>query len=277
MFEGRQLDLVAAVEQDLATGETSKGRAIKFSQTMVDMVPALDSPNVTSADKLRLLMLYIIAQNGIDDEERRRLLGYAKLSLEESQAITNLSCWGVRMGKEKGEKDQKGKYAYHVHGKKRKAGEAEPAYDLSRWNPVLKSVLEATPNPIHPQHRPPPTPDAQAGDIRKNGARIIVFALGGVTYSELRTIYAIRSAFQRDVLLGSTHVAPPAQWIEFLKQMGKVDVPTGDESEVTSPGAATPASASSASGLKRSETSGSIGKKKGLRAMFGKKDKEDKS
>ncbi|KAJ3179292.1 vacuolar sorting protein VPS33/slp1 [Geranomyces variabilis] len=355
MFERRQLDLVAAVEQDLATGETSKGRAIKFSQTMVDMVPALDSPNVTSADKLRLLMLYIIAQNGIDDEERRRLLGYAKLSLEESQAITNLSYWGVRMGKEKGEKDQKGKYAYHVHGKKRKAGEAEPAYDLSRWNPVLKSVLEdqltgqldttlfpwltepapdsprsnhpvaasssarAASQPSHNKHglAPPdpqfpsslrttrpswaarkrpkansessssptsassstPTPDAQAGDIRKNGARIIVFALGGVTYSELRIIYAIRAAFQRDVLLGSTHIAPPAQWIEFLKQMGKADVPTGDESEAASPGVSTPASASSASAsaLKRSETSGSIGKKKGLRGMFGKKDKEEKS
>ncbi|KAI8917070.1 Sec1-like protein [Powellomyces hirtus] len=331
MFERRQLDIVAAVEQDLATGETAKGRAIKFTQTMVDMVPALDSPNVSSSDKLRLLMLYIIAQNGIDDEERRRLLGYAKLSLEESQAITNLSYWGVRMGKEKGEKDQKGRYAYHVHGKKRKKGDEGESYDLSRWNPVLKSVLEdqltnqldtnlfpwlSEPPPDSPRSAPvqaraaqpnsknalqPPDPmfpnslrttrpswatkrsgpeassatsankaePAQQSDIRKNGPRVIVFTLGGVTFSELRTVYMVKNDFQRDVLLGSTHVTPPLQWIEFLKQMGKVDGSSAPEEEtaaVTSP--------VSQAGMKRSETTGSLSKKRGLRGMFGKKKEE---
>ncbi|KAJ3019493.1 vacuolar sorting protein VPS33/slp1 [Thoreauomyces humboldtii] len=342
--------------KDLATGETSKGRAIKFTQTMIDMVPALDSPTVTSTDKLRLLMLYIIAQNGIEDDERRRLLGYAKLSLEESQAITNLSYWGVRMGKEKGEKDAKGKYAYHVHGKKRTKGEDGEAFDLSRWTPVLKSVLEdqisnqldttlfpwlTEPAPDSPRSAPThikapaaggvlsskatglwaPDPnfptslrttraswapkrraagdekaknsssDANAGgghaasgepassqsDIRKNGPRVIVFTLGGVTFSELRTVYAVRGAFQRDVLLGSTHVTAPLQWIDFLKQMGKVDVTTADEQrEAGSPAAPSPGAvtAGAQDSLKRSETTGSLKKEeKGLRGMFGKKKK----
>ncbi|KAI8823539.1 Sec1-like protein [Fimicolochytrium jonesii] len=347
MFERRQLDLVAAVEQDLATGETADGRAIKFSKMMIDMVPALDSPTVSSVDKLRILMLYIIAQNGIEDEERRRLLGYAKLSLEESQVITNLGYWGVRLGKEKGEKDAKGRYGYHVHGKKRKKGTESEQYDLSRWQPVLKSVLEdqatsqldpvlfpwltepapedpttappktskitldhkaalTAPDPQYPhslrttrpswsQKRKPKTagdsktteqsPQATASDIRKNGPRIIVFTVGGVTFSELRTVYSIREAFQRDVLIGSTHVSPPLQWIELLKQMGKVDESgAGSAAAAGSPEAAgTPdvGGGRQDGTLKRSETEQSVHKEKGEKGLLGmfhkkKKDKGEK-
>lgn len=42
-------------------------------------------------------MLYIICQEGINDNDRRKLLDCAKLSLEESQAIGNLANMGVRL------------------------------------------------------------------------------------------------------------------------------------------------------------------------------------
>ena len=48
-------------------------------------------------DKLRLLLLYIVAQEGIQDSDRRRLLEVSKLSLEDAQAITNMSIMGVRL------------------------------------------------------------------------------------------------------------------------------------------------------------------------------------
>jgi hypothetical protein len=42
-------------------------------------------------------MLYIIAQEGIQDADRRRLLEVSKLPVEDSQAITNLNYFGVRL------------------------------------------------------------------------------------------------------------------------------------------------------------------------------------
>ncbi|KAJ3270376.1 vacuolar sorting protein VPS33/slp1, partial [Borealophlyctis nickersoniae] len=146
MFERRRLDAVGLVEQDLATGETPDGRPVK--NAMMDMVPLLDDENVSSYDKVRMLMLYIISLDGIQDAERRRLFEHARLSLEESQAITNLSMLGVRLSapldKKKGEKDERGPYAYKVHGKnkkKKKSDNDEVPYDLSRWVPVLKTVM----------------------------------------------------------------------------------------------------------------------------------------
>jgi hypothetical protein len=51
----------------------------------------------SALDKLRLLILYIVAQEGIQDSDRRRLLEVSKLNPEDSQAITNLSHMGVRL------------------------------------------------------------------------------------------------------------------------------------------------------------------------------------
>jgi syntaxin-binding protein 1 len=68
------------------------------------MVPLLDNQSVISMDKLRLLLLYIISQEGIQDAERKRLLDTARISNEEAQALTNLSLLGVRLMADKKKK-----------------------------------------------------------------------------------------------------------------------------------------------------------------------------
>jgi syntaxin-binding protein 1 len=45
LFEKRNLDLVASVQQDMATGETSDGKVIK--NAMLDLIPALDNKRTT--------------------------------------------------------------------------------------------------------------------------------------------------------------------------------------------------------------------------------------
>jgi len=39
-------------------------------------------------------------------------------------------------------------------------------------------------------------------DLRKNGGRIILFILGGVTFSETRSAYEIMKELRRDVVIG---------------------------------------------------------------------------
>lgn len=107
LFEKRNLDLVAAVQQDLATGESSDGRAIK--NAMLDLIPVLDNKKTSSSDKLRALMVYLIAMDGFQDLERRRLLETAKITAEESQALNNLALFDIRLSSESGKTKEKDK------------------------------------------------------------------------------------------------------------------------------------------------------------------------
>lgn len=107
LFEKRNLDLVAAVQQDLATGETSDGKTLK--NAMLDLIPVLDNKKTLSNDKLRSLIIYIIAMNGIQDLERRRLLETAKVSSEDSQAINNLALFDITLSSSQEKKTEKDK------------------------------------------------------------------------------------------------------------------------------------------------------------------------
>lgn len=95
MFEKRNLDLVASVQQDLATGETSDGKPLK--NAMLDLITVLDNKKTSSDDKLRALLVYIIAMNGVQDLERKRLLETAKIPIDDTQCITNLSLFDVSL------------------------------------------------------------------------------------------------------------------------------------------------------------------------------------
>lgn len=98
----------------------------------------------SNTDKIRLLMIYMISQDGIHDQDRRRLLEQAKLSADESQAITNLHALGVRLTPAEKPED-KGPYSYYAkkpNQKKKDSSSESMGYDLSRYVPMMKFMLE---------------------------------------------------------------------------------------------------------------------------------------
>ncbi|KAI8926874.1 Sec1-like protein [Entophlyctis helioformis] len=294
LFEKRRLDIVAGVQQDLATGETTDGRVPK--NAILDLIPVLDNKNGTPYDKLRTLIIYIIAMEGIQDNERRRLLETAKLSIEDSQAITNLAYYGIQLspgqasqGRSKAkDKDRYTYWGSHKLDKKRKKNKAsnDLPYDLSRYVPLVKRIMEdqitntlsrevfpwvnepapdqlgittaapkmfrftsnglVAPDPNFPHslrttraswvNRRPAKGQTKSGgnessagggggqekqDLRRNGSRIIVFSLGGLTHSEMRTAYEVAKDAQRDVIIGSTYVYNSSQFLDILKHLHK--------------------------------------------------------
>jgi syntaxin-binding protein 1 len=48
------------------------------------------------------------------------------------------------------------------------------------------------------------------------GSRIIVFVLGGLTHSELRSAYELTQAAQREVIIGSSAMLTPKSFIDAL-------------------------------------------------------------
>jgi hypothetical protein len=85
----------------------------------------------------------------------------------------------------------------------------------------------------------------EAEDLRKNGPRVFVFVLGGLTFSEIRSAYDVSKESQREVLLGklriyifslligqgiiflllyfkgSTSVNNPTQFLNMLRELHK--------------------------------------------------------
>ncbi|KAI7851749.1 Sec1-like protein [Circinella umbellata] len=261
IFEKHKLNSVGNLEQNIATGETPDGETPKT--IVLDMVPLLDDPYVSQADKARLLMLYIVSkENGIFDDDKHKLLEHARLKGEYRDAVNNLNLLGVQMIKQRrkpGEKSLRKK-------KERKRQQDETPYELSRYIPQLKKVMDAqlsntlepsqfaftrqsdmepsedgggvpSNNPGIPQSgvslrttkptwskKPSSIPGGGVGggQSRASGAKLIVFVLGSISYSEIRSVYEVADMYNRDVYIGSTDVMRPTQ---FVKETGELRLP----------------------------------------------------
>ncbi|OJT06722.1 Protein transport protein sec1 [Trametes pubescens] len=242
IFERDKLPALATVEQNCATGVTAEGKAPK---TLVEeMVPLLDSRDVINMNKVRIIALYIQHRDGVPDEDRRRLYQHARLSMAEQDAVNALVYLGVRISRQSGDKDTKKKI--------RQKPSNEEEYELSRYKPVLRTVLEehvssrldptlfpyvkdspaAAPTPssslrsspaIQPavslrSQKPSWHKAARGGNTQNdNRQRLIVFVAGGMTYSEMREAYALSKSLNKEVIIGSTHPVTPQQFVDDLK------------------------------------------------------------
>ncbi|KAJ6466289.1 Sec1-like snare protein [Mycena sanguinolenta] len=244
LFEKDKLPLVAAIEQDCATGFTSDGKNPK--NLVQDMVPLLDSRDVINLNKVRIVALYIQFREGVPDEDRRRLYQHARLSIPEQEAVNSLVHMGIRISRGPGDKDKRKLFPQ----KKLKSGEEE--YELSRYKPALRMVLEdhvsdKLDKTLFPYVRDAPGPTAPSAPTslrsatpvqttslrhqrpawikaaRPGGAaadstrqRLLVFVAGGMTYSEIREAYQLSTSLNRDIYIGSSHTITPREFINDL-------------------------------------------------------------
>ncbi len=225
LFEKKKLPLSASVEQCCATGVTPEGKTPK---TLVEeMVPLLDDRSVSSTDKLRIIAMYIMHRDGVPEGDKKRLYQHARLALHEMDAVNNLSYLGVAVSKDS--------------GKKRKAlfkqREEDDAYDISRYQPLLKYMLEEHFAGTLDQANFPYVRDAPVGTgssslrgaaagaaapsqgslrsarpqwtssrvkkaVNEPRQRVMVFVAGGMTYSEIRAAYKVSEAANKDIFIG---------------------------------------------------------------------------
>lgn len=239
----RKLAAMANIEQNCATGVTPEGRTPK---TLVEeMVPLLADMDVTNLDKVRVIALYIMYRDGVPEEDRRRLYEHCRLTRQERAAVDNLVSLCVRVTRAAGERDTK-------RGLKNRFVESD--YDLSRYRPLLKTVLEdlmnnkldvsvfpflkdptaeaagssrapvaAAPVATSLRNKPVWTKGAAAGrpgaGRADNRQRVFVFVAGGMTYSEMRCVYELSNTLGKDFYIGSTHTIVPEEFIEDLQTL----------------------------------------------------------
>jgi len=55
--------------------------------------------------------------------------------------------------------------------------------------------------------------------VEITGPRVIIFVIGGITYSEIRAAYELTNQYSREFIIGSTHLSTPASFIENVKKL----------------------------------------------------------
>ncbi|VDP42348.1 unnamed protein product [Soboliphyme baturini] len=208
------IDKLCKVEQDLAMGTDAEGERIKDPVKL--LTPLLIEPAVDQQDKIRLVLLHILTRNGIPDENLNRLLQHANIPPTEKSTIVNMSFLGLNITSDAGRRK--------VWTPNRKERVGEQTYQTSRWTPVLKDIIEdAIDDKLDqksvpflagrqtvPTYRTPTS--ARYGQWHKergqqiqyrSGPRLIVFIVGGVTYSEIRCAYEVtRERKSWEVIIG---------------------------------------------------------------------------
>lgn len=229
------VDKLCKVEQDLAMGTDGEGEKIK--DHMKNIVPILLDSSVSNYDKIRIIALYCMIKNGITEENLRKLFSHAQIGEKEQDMVRNLSLLGVNTIS-----DGNRKKTYTVPRKERIT---ENTYQVSRWTPVVKDIVEdCIDEKLDPRHFPflsgrnqsntyahAPT-SARYGHWHKdktqtaikNVPRLIVFIVGGMSYSEMRCAYEVTAANKNwEIIIGSSHILTPEIFLSDLVTLNKED------------------------------------------------------
>lgn len=244
VFQKRKLVEVASVEQSMATGLDED---YKKPKNLADQcVRLLDEGDVTSADRLRLIMEYILYRDGLLPSDTQKLLAHAQLPAQDAEVINNLDLLGAHVTRALKDPRPLAKSAFDQKQAPPNAKEEESG--LSRFEPALKLMLMeqirgTLDQRLFPFTKPhldvaealathetvsqaslrsaKPTWARTRPSTLEPKQRIIVFVAGGATYSESRACYEVSQQFNKDVFLATSHMLTPSL---FLRQVGDLSV-----------------------------------------------------
>ncbi|XP_029285884.1 syntaxin-binding protein 3 [Cottoperca gobio] len=231
-YYSNNVEKLCKAEQDLAVGSDVEG--VKVKDPMRTLLPVLLHP-YSSPDKIRAVLLYIFSLSGTTNENLSKLIQHVKIE-DQQEFILNWKELGVPIIISP---------SFFSRKPTRRDRSQEETYNLSRWTPVIKDVMEdAVENKLDVKEWPhlSESPAAWNGsgaisarqkhkassqDERRTGSRLIVFVLGGISYSEMRCAYEVTQAVKScEVIIGSSHILTPTSLLNDIKALSKTPMET---------------------------------------------------
>jgi len=238
IYNENQIEKLCAVEQDLATGVDKDGEKISKDH-MRTIVPVLLDPTISEYNKLRIILLYAIMKQGITEESMNKLMEHAKISSVGRNTIKNVANLDVTIIQDS---DKAVKKKSTINRKER-TGE----YQLSRYVPYVKDIMEDAVEGKLDNKMFPYLLTREGGGIMAGGGssarsarmfgnwhkdktqtettrslpRLIVFVVGGASYSETRSAYEVTEAYKQwEVILGGSELLTPDGFLYRILSLG---------------------------------------------------------
>ncbi|KAI3368518.1 hypothetical protein L3Q82_025526, partial [Scortum barcoo] len=209
------VEKLCKAEQDLAVGSDVEG--VKVKDPMRTLLPVL-LHQYSIYDKIRAVLLYIFSLNGTTDENLSKLIQHVNIE-NDREFILNWKELGVPIITSP---------SFFSRKPTRRDRSQEEKYNLSRWTPVIKDVMEdAVENKLDTKEWPHLSESpaawngsgavsarqkhkASAQDDRRSGSRLIIFVLGGISFSEMRCAYEVTQAVKScEVIIGKREPVAP--------------------------------------------------------------------
>lgn len=236
-FNKQRLKELGELEQDMATGKDDDGNKVQASDVKKRLIAMCQAMDVGVLDKLRLLMVYIISQGGIQEATRKQLMQNIDHDLQ--RAIINLDKLGVDISTRTTTKLSKTKMAEYA-----KLNQTI-SLALMRYIPFLnQTVLDHVTGTLSDGEFPYLEGGPRGGASKKKkgkaarmhnwrkGAKkednskkedsrpyVIVFVVGGITYAELRCIYDIGETQNVNIIAGSATILQPSEYVRMLANL----------------------------------------------------------
>jgi syntaxin-binding protein 1 len=238
-FSKQGLLNLSQVEQVISTGLDEEGKEVKGQKLFQLVSECLRSP-LSKDQKIRLVAIYFVTQRNVPGREDfiNQIFQAARFNQTDIMTITNferiLAVSQVPVAAE----EKRGGMFSSIFGftkAPKHAPTPEGEYADTRHVSMLKAYLEQMLGGNLPLDKFPAMgpsvasgPKAEAKSVRRFGAttkfgkkdnvqlsggRNIVFIAGGAAFAELRVAYEVMQKEQKEVILGSTHISNPSQYL----------------------------------------------------------------
>jgi len=221
-FKDRRLEQIASVQQDVSTGIDGNGKAFSLSKIMDEMKLMLMDHSMRKKDLLRTILI-LATSDKFKSSQIEELLKLGEFGEDETRAAINIKKLATAA---KGE----GTFFSGLSKRREKKHVNTVNYHLSRWTPVIKQVvvdlttdrqdedkyprmtLSEPDSPFPPMHDvhcgqwsdglgvSQPRSALPSYSTSKPANCIVVFIIGGVTYSEIKAMYDIMAANRAELL-----------------------------------------------------------------------------
>ena len=262
IFQSCNLPDIAMAEQSMATGVDEDG---KKPRNLTDqVVRLLDEDAVTTVDRLRLIMQYILHRDSIFPQDLEKLLAHAQLPNQEGEMMINLELLGAKVTRQIKDPRPPSKPLFPPKPPP-SSKQQQDDQSISRYEPMLKEMIEqqikgTLDQDIFPYTKPQldaneaienqmqmsqaslrsakPTWARQGRSAGAPRQRVMVFVAGGATYSESRVGYELSQQYNKDVYLATSHMLTPRLFLKQLSDLSidrrKLDLP-GDRAPRRAP------------------------------------------